>query len=89
MNAGPVYYRYKVDAAYHMSFLALSIRYLENNKKKNSLQQHFFVRNFQFLNHMIKPNSLKNHLKVIFVYCSFREYSPMKTSRGSYNYILI
>lgn len=34
MNAGPVYDRYKVDAAYHVSFLALSIRYLENNKKK-------------------------------------------------------
>ena len=34
MNADPVYYQYDVDAAYHMSFLALSIRYLENNKKK-------------------------------------------------------
>ena len=33
MNADPVYYRYEVDAAYHISFLALSIRYLENNKK--------------------------------------------------------
>lgn len=66
MNADPVYYRYELDAAYHMSFLALSIRYLEDNNKKNNLEQHFFVCDFQFLNHMIKPNSLKNHLKVIF-----------------------
>ena len=42
MNAGPVYYRYKVDAAYHMSFLALSIRYLENNKKKKIVSNNTF-----------------------------------------------
>ena len=42
-NADPVYYREEVDAAYHMSFLALSIRYLENNKKIVSNNTFSFV----------------------------------------------